>query len=158
MTHLHRCFNPFLKLLTLAIAIVGVLAINSCGETGVTPDDCSITITSFNVTPKTFSSNATLTGSVTFTDNVGMNDLTARSVTELYLSTDATYSSGDTQLDAFTDAPTHSGTSTTVVFDQIDIPNISAGSYYIVARIDSQPCGAGESSSPTTKSVAVTVN
>ncbi len=159
MTHLHR-FNSLSKLLASAALITAVvLMFNACGDTTVTPDNCSISISSFNVSPKTFAAGATLTGSITFADNVGLDDLTARSVTELYLSADAAYSSSDTQLDAFTDPPTHSGSNTTVVFDQIDIPNgISAGSYYIVARIDSQPCGGGESSTATTKSVAVTVN
>lgn len=136
----------------------GLLIFHACTEESTT-EDCSISISNFTVSPTTFAPGANITGTVTFTDKVGLDNLTARNVTELYLSTDATYSSSDTQLDSFTDPAALSGTTYTINFNQIDIPfGIAAGSYQIIARIGSQNCGGGLSSDAATRSKAVTIN
>lgn len=141
------------------LLVCGVaMLLHSCTETE-TPDDCSISINSFNVSPTSFAAGATLTGSISFSDNVGLDNLTARNVAELYLSSDNSYSSGDVQLDAFTDPATLNGSTYSVNFNQIDIPfGTASGSYHIIARIAAQNCGGGVSSSAVTSSKAVTVN
>jgi hypothetical protein len=141
------------------MAIASVLFLFSACTEETTTDDCSISINSFSLSTTNFAAGATLTGSIAFVDKVGLDALTARSVTELYLSSDNTYSSNDTQLDAFTNTPTLSGSTYTVAFNQIDIPfGISSGSYYIIARIPAQSCGGGISSTAVSNSKSVTVN
>ncbi len=148
-----------LRFIALCFMLGIVVLFNACTEEGTTTDDCSITINNFTVSPTTFSAGATLTGTVTINDKVGLDALTARTVTQLYLSTDASYSNGDVQLDAFTDPATLSGSTYTVNFNQIDIPfGTSSGSYHIIARIPSQNCGGGVSSGETTRSKAVSIN
>ena len=77
----------------------------------------------------------------------------------LYLSTDATYSSDDTFLTAFRDDPTDSGSQYSVYFNQIEIPfGLEAGSYYIVAYAPAQTCSTGGSTNSAERSKQITIN
>lgn len=148
----------FPKLLSLGIITAFLFLFNACTDEPVT-NTCSISISTFSLSSGTVAVGGSLTGSIVFTDNVGLDALTARSVTDLYLSTDDTYNSSDTALDLFTNPATLSGSTYTVAFNQIDIPfGIATGTYYIIARIEAQPCTGSTSSNAVSKSKQITVN
>ncbi|HRI27149.1 MAG TPA: hypothetical protein PK715_03750, partial [Chitinophagales bacterium] len=97
-----KCTFPSLfKLTGVMLALVSVLIFNACEETTTPDDNCSLTMNSFNVNPKTFSGGATLTGTVTITETLNLSDATLKALTRFYLSTDNTYSNNDVQLTAF---------------------------------------------------------
>lgn len=154
-------FPSLFKLTSAMLALVSVLIFNACEETTTPDDNCSLTMNSFNVNPKTFSGGATLTGTVSITETLNLSDATLKALTRFYLSTDNTYSNNDVQLTAFvaTNGLVANGNQTTLTYDQIDIPNnATSGSYFILARIEERPCPEGGSTSVALRSVAVTIN
>lgn len=151
-----------LFLLAWAFLLVSLFTFNACEDTTTPPENsCSLTMNSFNVTPKTFSAGATLSGTVVVTEGLNLDDFTLKGLTDFYLSSDNSLSGSDTQLTAFvaSNGLVANGNQTTIDYDQIEIPfGVSPGSYFILAHIDSRPCGGGESTTAVTKSVSVTIN
>lgn len=154
-------FCTFFKIGSVALFFAFLLTFNGCEETTTPDDSCTLTMNSFNVTPKTFAAGATLTGTVAITEGLNLDDFTIKSLTSFYLSSDNTFSSGDTELTAFvaSNGLSVSGNQTTVSYDQIEIPfGVSDGNYFIIARIESRPCSDGDSTPVAVRSVSVTVN
>ncbi|OWY22991.1 hypothetical protein C7N43_03020 [Sphingobacteriales bacterium UPWRP_1] len=151
-----------ISLLAWAFVLAALFTFNACEDTTTNPDDnCSLTMNSFNVTPKTFAAGATLSGTVVVTETLNLDDFTIKGLTDFYLSADNTLSGSDTQLTAFvaSNGLVANGNQTTIDYDQIEIPfGVSSGSYFILAHIDARPCGGGENTQAVTKSVSVTIN
>lgn len=149
------------QLLALLLLLAALFTFNACEDTTTPENSCTLNMTSFNVSPKTFSAGATLSGTVIINEGLNLDDFTIKGLTDFYLSTDNSLSNNDTQLTAFvaSNGLVANGNQTTIDYDQIEIPfGVSSGSYFILAHIDSRPCGSGSSTSAVTKSVSVTIN
>jgi len=151
--------NNLSKLIVLAVLLLGVISFNACTEQVISPSGCSVSITSFSISPSSADVGGSITGSITINENIGFDDFTLRSLANLYLSTDNNFDGNDINLGAFADAPVSNGNSSTVNYNQIEIPfDVAAGNYFIIANISAQPCPNGGSSSATTRSAAITLN
>lgn len=150
---------PTKFVVTCLVAILFVF--NACEVDEPIPlDTCSTDITNADISDTQFDAGATLTGEVNFRETIGLDNLQLQSMVEWYLSVDNSFG-GDTQLGAFLDISqtTKNGDNVSLSFDQIDIPiNQASGNYFIIARLDGQPCGGGEVSGDDTEVIAVTIN
>ncbi len=148
-----------IQLFTLAVLVVSIFSFSACDDETPSPGaTCTVAINNFSLGSSSFNSGASITGSVSLNETTSLDATGLRNMTTLYLSSDDTYDSGDTQLAAFTSAPVESGSQTIVSFDQIEIPNVASGQYYVIAQVHSQPCGNGETISGTSRSQSVTIN
>ena len=151
--------TTFLQLSVLVALVMGLVSFSACGDDAPTPGaSCSVAINSFNLGTTNFNSGASISGSISLDETTSLDATDLRGMTTLYISSDTSYDSGDTQLAAFTAAPIENGTQTTIIFDQIEIPSINSGDYYIIAQVHSQPCGNGETITATATAQSVTVN
>lgn len=124
-----------------------------------TTGTCNIGITAFSLSSTSLSPGDEITGSVTFTENLNLDVTTLRSITGLYLSDNGSFDANDTQLTAFTSAPSVVGNSVSVDFDQIDIPfGLESGEYFVIAYIAPRPCPDGGTTSASSRTVSISVN
>lgn len=150
--------NSFIARIFPIFAIALSLCLFYACETTETPStNCDLELKDATLDNTSFSSNATITGSYVVEQNINLEDFQLRSLVTLYLSDDNSVSNDDEVLVAFTAAPTSSGNTTTVNFDQIEIPGLSSGTYFVIFQIDSQPCGNGISTGAETMAIQVTV-
>lgn len=154
-------FYPLFSMKFVATFLVAALFLfNACEVDEPSLDTCSTDITNANVSDTQFDAGATLTGEVDFRETIGLDNLQLQSMVQWYLSDDSSFG-GDTQLVAFLNSgqTTKNGDNVSLSFDQIDIPvNQASGNYFIIARLDGQPCGGGEVSDDDTEVIAVTIN
>lgn len=148
------------KFLTLTLSLILITCFfNACTtEETTTTDTCSISISSASASPSSFGAGATVAGYATVSDKVGLSSTELSGLVKWYLSNDATYSSGDEQLTAFLQgSPTTQGSSISYKFNiEIDF-TVASGAKYLIAHIDSRPCGNGQSTSAANKAIAVTI-
>ena len=146
------------KFLAILALCVSTLFFSSCEDLG-TSSPCNITLTSLNFSSTSLVSGTEITGTVTISTTTTLSDIIIKNMVNLYLSTDATYSSDDALLAAFREDPIDSGSQYSMYFDQIDIPDgLEAGSYYIVAYTPAQTCSTGGSTNAAERSKQVTIN
>lgn len=149
---------PMKFVVTCLAAILFVF--NACEVDEPSLDTCSTDITNADISNTQFDAGAELTGEVNFRETIGLDNLQLQSMIQWYLSEDSSFG-GDTQLVAFLNSSqtTKNGDNVSLSFDQIDIPvNQASGNYFIIARLDGQPCGSGEVSDDDTEVIAVTIN
>ncbi len=147
------------RLLMITTLALSLCLLNACeDESGTNNTSCSVTISDFELSTKTFAAGDEITGSVVIRDNVGLDDFVLRDIAKIYLSEDDVFSSNDTEITAFSSAPTSSGNETTVTMDiQFPFSLGNSGSKYLLAHISSRPCGDGTTIPTDTYAVAVTV-
>ena len=61
-------FNSIFKIGSALLLFAFILTFNACEETANPDDSCTLTMNSFNVTPKTFAAGATISGTVVITE------------------------------------------------------------------------------------------
>lgn len=158
--------------LVLALLCAALTTVWSCTETTTTTtESCDLTASGFSLSSTSLTRGQSLgdsngsnsagdAGSVTLTQDMGLSTTRLRDLSQqLYLSTDNQYSNSDIALTAFTNTPTTSGNSTTIKYDQIDIPsNAATGAAFILLHISGEPCPTGGSIPTVNRSVAVTIN
>lgn len=157
-------FHKHLLVWYLFLGVFSLMFVTGCGDDNPTTEpSCTVTISNFTISPTTISRSAvingtaTLSGSVTYSEDLGLDDNTLRAFAQqIYYSSNNSYSSNDILLTAF--APTVSSTGK-VTIDQIELDNsVPTGAGYLISRFDAVPCSLGGTIPSDEKAVAITIN
>ena len=164
---MNQLFSKYQLFLLAFCGIASLFFYTSCGDDNTsTEPNCTVSITNFSIAPTTFSKSsiingtATLSGSITFQEDLGLDDNTLRSLAQqIYYSSNNTYSSNDILLTAFAPTVSHSGNKATLTIDQIELDSsIPTGAGFFIARFDPVPCSLGGSIPADEQAIAVSIN